>query len=60
MSTPPPQPVSLLREMVIATVVGVATGMYTGNIVVGSAVGIGLGTVLSIVKTLRSGRGGRS
>ena len=51
MSTPPP-PVSHTTEMVIATVVGAAVGLLSENYLLGGIVGIGLGIVLSVGKTL--------
>ncbi|MFL9582325.1 hypothetical protein [Stenotrophomonas sp. AB1(2024)] len=51
MSTPPP-PVSHTTEMVIATVVGAAVGLLSGNYLLGGIVGIVLGVVLSVGKTL--------
>lgn len=51
MSTPP-EPVSHTTEMVIATVVGVAIGLYQDNFLLGAGVGIALGIGLSIAKTL--------
>lgn len=59
MSAQPPQPVSLLWEMVVATILGVAAGVIADNIVVGSGVGIVLGVVLSVIKTQRGGWGRR-
>ncbi|KIP81640.1 hypothetical protein H9654_16090 [Stenotrophomonas sp. Sa5BUN4] len=52
MSTPPPEPISHTAEMVIATVVGVAVGLGLDNLLLGCVVGIALGVVLSIGKTL--------
>lgn len=53
MSQPPRhEPISHTLEMVTATVVGVAVGLGTDNLLLGCAVGIGLGIVLSIAKTL--------
>lgn len=51
MSTPPP-PVSHTTEMVIATVVGAAVGLLSGNYLLGGIVGIALGIVLSVGKTV--------
>jgi len=51
MSTPPP-PVSHTTEMVIATVVGAAVGLFSGNYLLGGIVGIALGVALSVGKTL--------
>ena len=51
MSTPPP-PVSHTTEMVIATVVGAAVGLLSGNYLLGGIVGIVLGIVLSVGKTV--------
>lgn len=48
----PPQPVPLMWEMVVATVLGVTVGIWTNNLLLGCGVGIGLGVVLSIIKTL--------
>ena len=52
MSTPPPEPISHTAEMVVATVVGVAVGLGLDNLLLGCVVGIALGVVLSIGKTL--------
>ncbi|MCW4456321.1 hypothetical protein OK348_16170 [Flavobacterium sp. MXW15] len=52
MSTPPPQPVSHTTEMVIATVIGAAVGLTTGKLMLGAGVGIVVGIVLSVAKTL--------
>lgn len=52
MSTPPPEPISHTAEMVIATVVGVAVGLGLDNLLLGCVVGIALGVVLSIGRTL--------
>ncbi len=49
--TPPP-PVSHTAEMVIATVVGVGTGLAFDNLLLGCFVGIAVGIVLSIARTL--------
>mgnify|MGYP000898473359 CR=1 FL=1 len=62
--TPPPrpEPISHTTEMVIATVVGVAVGLATDNLLLGCIVGIGVGIVLSVAKTLyvdRRRRNGR-
>lgn len=51
MSTPPP-PVSHTTEMVIATVVGAAVGLLSENYLLGGIVGIVLGMVLSVGKTV--------
>ncbi len=51
MSTPPP-PVSHTTEMVIATVVGAAVGLLSENYLLGGIVGIVLGIVLSVGKTV--------
>lgn len=51
MSTPPP-PVSHTTEMVIATVVGAAAGLLSGNYLLGGIVGIVIGIGLSVAKTL--------
>ncbi|MFI8717781.1 hypothetical protein ACIGHF_07825 [Stenotrophomonas sp. NPDC077464] len=51
MSTPPP-PVSHTTEMVIATVVGAAVGLFSENYLLGGIVGIALGVALSVGKTL--------
>lgn len=51
MSTPPP-PISHTTEMVIATVVGATVGLLTGNYLLGGIVGIALGIVLSVGKTV--------
>jgi hypothetical protein len=50
MSTPPP--VSHTTEMVIATVAGAAVGLLSENYLLGGIVGIVLGIVLSVAKTL--------
>ncbi len=55
MSTPPP-PVSHTTEMVIATVVGAAVGLLSENYLLGGIVGIVLGIVLSVGKTLYQDR----
>lgn len=52
MSTPPQQPISHTAEMVIATVVGVGTGLAFDNLLLGCFVGIAVGIVLSIARTL--------
>jgi CBS-domain-containing membrane protein len=52
MSTPPPEPISHTAEMVIATVVGVAVGLGMDNLLLGCGVGIALGILLSIGRTL--------
>ena len=52
MSTQPPRPISHTAEMVIATVVGVAVGLGLDNLLLGCFVGIGVGVVLSIARTL--------
>ncbi len=51
MSTPPP-PVSHTTEIVIATVVGAAVGLVSGNYLLGGVAGILLGFGLSVGKTL--------
>lgn len=51
MSSPPP-PVSHTTEIVIATVVGAAVGLISGNYLLGGIVGIALGIVLSVGKTV--------
>ncbi|WP_314103591.1 hypothetical protein [uncultured Stenotrophomonas sp.] len=48
----PPPPVSHTTEMVIATVVGAAVGLLSENYLLGGIVGIGLGIVLSVGKTV--------
>ncbi|WP_303638673.1 MULTISPECIES: hypothetical protein [Stenotrophomonas] len=52
MSHPPPQPISHNVEMVIATIVGVAVGLTVDNLLLGCGVGIAVGVLLSIIKTL--------
>ncbi|WP_256774120.1 MULTISPECIES: hypothetical protein [unclassified Stenotrophomonas] len=52
MSTTPPPPVSHTVEMVIATVVGVGIGLFRDNFLLGAGIGIALGILLSIAKTL--------
>jgi F0F1-type ATP synthase assembly protein I len=52
MSIPPPTPVSHTAEMVIATVVGVGIGLFRDNFLLGAGIGIALGILLSIAKTL--------
>lgn len=52
MTQQPPQPVSHTAEMIIATVVGVAVGLGRDNLLLGCVVGIAVGIVLSIGKTL--------
>lgn len=47
-----PPPVSHTAEMVIATVVGVGTGLAFDNLLLGCFVGIAVGIVLSIARTL--------
>lgn len=56
MSNQPPQPVSQVRELIIATVVGVAAGVISDNLIVGTAVGIVLGLVLTTLKSIRHER----
>ena len=51
MSTPPPQ-ISHTTEIVIATVVGAAVGVLSGNYLLGGIVGIVLGIGLGVAKTL--------
>lgn len=51
-SRPPPQPIPHTAEMVIATVVGVAVGLGMDNLLLGCVIGIGVGIVLSIARTL--------
>ncbi|WP_260844069.1 hypothetical protein [Stenotrophomonas rhizophila] len=48
----PPPPVSHTTEMVIATVVGAAVGLLSENYLLGGIVGIVLGIVLSVGKTV--------
>lgn len=50
---PPP---STTREILIATVVGVAVGLWLDNVVVGAGIGIALGVLLSVLKIVRAGR----
>nr|WP_145478529.1 hypothetical protein [Stenotrophomonas rhizophila] len=50
--TMPPPPVSHTTEMVIATVVGAAVGLLSENYLLGGIVGIVLGIVLSVGKTV--------
>jgi len=45
--------------MVIATLVGVAIGLVQDNFLLGAGVGIGLGIVLSVIKTIYVERGRR-
>jgi len=52
MPTTPPTPVSHTAEMVIATVVGVGIGLFRDNFLLGAGIGIALGILLSIAKTL--------
>lgn len=52
MSQPTPEPISHTTEMVIATLVGVAVGLGMDNLLLGCGVGIAVGVVLSIGKTL--------
>lgn len=49
---PAPTPVSHTAEMVIATVVGVGIGLFRDNFLLGAGIGIALGILLSIAKTL--------
>jgi len=48
----PPPPVSHTTEMVIATMVGAAVGLLSENYLLGGIVGIVLGIVLSVGKTV--------
>jgi len=57
MSQPPPRK-SYLLEIIMATCVGATLGLLTDNIVLGTAVGIALGALLSAIK-MRRGGGGR-
>ena len=57
MSLPPPKP-SYMLEIILATCVGATLGLLTDNIVLGTAAGIALGAVLSVIK-MRRGGGGR-
>ncbi|MEE7547136.1 hypothetical protein HF319_08905 [Xanthomonas sp. Kuri4-1] len=57
MSIPPSRPPSYALEIVIATVVGAAAGLWLDNLVVGSGIGIALGAVLSVLKMQRARRG---
>lgn len=50
-TTPKP---SFLWEIILATMVGAAVGVWLDDVVVGSGVGIGLGIVLSVLKMTRS------
>lgn len=52
MSAPKPEPISHTVEMVIATVVGVGVGLSADNLLLGCGIGIAVGIVLSIAKTL--------
>lgn len=52
MSMPPPQPISHTAEMVIATIIGVAIGLTRDNFLLGAGIGIAVGVLLSIAKTL--------
>jgi len=52
MSAPKPEPISHTAEMVIATVVGVAVALTVDNLLLGCGVGIAVGILLSIIKTL--------
>ncbi|WP_422507445.1 hypothetical protein [Stenotrophomonas sp. GZD-301] len=52
MSVPPPQPISHTAEMVIATIVGVGIGLARDNLLLGAGIGIAVGVLLSIAKTL--------
>ncbi|MBD3826019.1 hypothetical protein [Stenotrophomonas sp.] len=52
MSIPPPQPISHTAEMVIATIVGVGIGLSRDNLLLGAGIGIAVGVLLSIAKTL--------
>ncbi|HEL2981025.1 TPA: hypothetical protein UMB92_003922 [Stenotrophomonas maltophilia] len=52
MSAPKPEPISHNVEMVIATVVGVGVGLSADNLLLGCVVGIAVGIVLSIARTL--------
>ncbi|WP_411850605.1 hypothetical protein ACLB90_17245 [Stenotrophomonas sp. LGBM10] len=52
MSLPPPQPISHTAEMVIATIVGVGIGLARDNLLLGAGIGIAVGVLLSIAKTL--------
>lgn len=52
MSAPKPEPISHTAEMIIATVVGVGVGLGADNLLLGCVVGIAVGIVLSIARTL--------
>lgn len=52
MSIPPPQPISHTAEIVIATIIGVAIGLTRDNFLLGAGIGIAVGVLLSIAKTL--------
>ncbi|MCW6029821.1 hypothetical protein EDF74_0830 [Stenotrophomonas rhizophila] len=52
MSAPPPPPVSHTTEMVIATIVGVAIGLTRDNFLLGAGIGIAVGVLMSIAKTV--------
>lgn len=52
MSAPKPEPISHTAEMIIATVVGVGVGLGADNLLLGCVVGIAVGVVLSIARTL--------
>ncbi|MDC6705787.1 hypothetical protein OEZ83_25825 [Leclercia adecarboxylata] len=52
MSAPPPQPISHTPEMVIATIIGVAIGLTRDNFLLGAGIGIAVGVLMSIAKTV--------
>ena len=52
MSAPPPQPISHTTEMVIATMIGVAIGLTRDNFLLGAGIGIAVGVLMSIAKTV--------
>jgi hypothetical protein len=52
MASQTPEPISHTTEMVIATVVGAGVGLTTNQLLLGAIVGVALGIVLSIGKTL--------
>lgn len=49
---PPPQPISHTTEMVIATIIGVAIGLTRDNFLLGAGIGIAVGVLMSIAKTV--------
>ena len=52
MSAPPPQPISHTTERVIATIIGVAIGLTRDNFLLGAGIGIAVGVLMSIAKTV--------